>query len=216
MQGIEAFNITLVGTNFPVQQIDLDDFDFGEAKPKVQFRLEQVMQVAAGEFMLQVLPDRFTISAQGVSPDSDNIAILKRIANSFVELYSSKRSILAAGHNFGGTFVSSLGSSENFMRHIAWRSDFASAFRFTSEPTFALGVSGNIAEEETLTVRLEPRVNDKSRVFYDFNFNWGGADKPLQKPVVDVIEEYGTSLDYAGGLIDRLRNLGATSGEGQQ
>lgn len=216
MQHVEAFNITLVGANFPVQQVDLDDFDFGEAKPKMQFSLPQALQAAAGEFTLQILPDRFQIVALETAPNPDRIAILKAITYKFVELYTSKRSIIAIGHNFAGAFTSAIGTAHDFMKRIAWSNSFAEALRLPSDPNLSVSMSSKLNGEENLTVRLEPRATDKSRVFFDLNFNWGEIGKPIQLPVSEVIEGYSDSLEYAENLINRLAAFGAPNEGGQE
>ncbi len=182
-----------------------------ELSQKYNLKLQQALQASAGEYFIQILPDRFQVLVASASPDTDHIATLKDIAYSFIDLYTSKRSILAVGHNFAGTFVSPMGSAADYMKHLAWRGDFASALQLASEPTLSLITSASISEDETLTVRLEPRTTDKSRVFYDLNFNWGGADKPLQTPVHEVIDRFADSLKFGEDLIDRLAKLGGTN-----
>jgi hypothetical protein len=209
VQGLETFNIVLVGSNFPVDKVQLEDFDFDGLETQVQFRLPRILQASAGEYALQILPDRFQIAVIGPTPSPDRIALLKRAALTFADEYTAKRAISAVGHNFVGAFSSSLGSANDFMKHLAWRDDFAKVIAGTSDPILSLTTTIPITDEESRTLRLEPRIRDETHVYYDLNFNWGTADKPLKSAVRDVVDRYSDSVKVGTELIGRLASLGA-------
>jgi hypothetical protein len=215
VEGLETFNIVLAGSNFPVDKIQLEDFDFGGPEIAVQFRLPRIIQASAGEYELQILPDRFQVAAVGPSPSPDRIAVLQRAALTFADEYTAKRSIGAVGHNFVGIFSSSLGTANHFMKHLAWRDDFATVMGASSEPALSLTTSIVINDDEIRTLRLEPRLRDETRVYYDLNFAWGTADKPLQLPVRDVVDRYADSVKVGTELISRLTLLGRPRGSEQ-
>jgi hypothetical protein len=210
---LETFNITVIGASFPVQRVDLADFDFGGLQPTVQMRLQQIVQAGAGEYVLQILPNRFQVAVFAAPATDARLEVLRNIASTFVAEYTVKNGVTAIGHNFVGSFVSVLGSAADFMRHIAWQRDFAAAIGVTLDPGLSLTTTYNVTDEESLTLRVEPWLRDSARVYYDINFNWGQADKPLQMPVRDIIERIGGSLKYADELIDRLASIGASRTE---
>jgi hypothetical protein len=215
VQGLEAFNIVVTGLSFPVQRVDLDDFDFGGLQPVVQVQIQQVLQVTAGEYILQLLPDRFQITAIASQPSGTRLDVLRGVALKFITDYTTKNTVIAIGHNFTGSFASAIGSATDFMKHIAWRDDFAAAIGAASDPTLSLTTTVAITGEETRNLRLEPRPRDNTRVYYDLNFNWGQPDKPLQVPSRDVLDRYRESLKLGADLIERLAALGAAQPEGR-
>jgi hypothetical protein len=209
LQGLETFNIVLVGTNFNTQRVQLEDFDFGGILPEVQFRLPQLLQVTAAEYLLQVIPGRFEISARASQPSSQHFETLKRIASTFIDEYTSKRSIIAVGHNFIGNFKPSLGSASDFMKYIAWRDDFAAIMGADPNPVLSLTARTQTGDEQYRAIRLEPLTQDNARLFYDLNFNWGQAEKPLQTPATEVLDALPESAKIGTELIDRIVMLGS-------
>lgn len=209
MEGLETFNIVLAGSNFPVDKVQLEDFDFDGLETQLNFRLPRILQASAGEYAMQILPDRFQVAVLGTVPSLDRITVLKRAALTFVDEYTAKRAISAVGHNFVGMFSSSLGSATDFMKHLAWRDDFARAMGDPSDPILSLSATIPVSDEESRTLRLEPRVRDEAHVYYDLNFNWGTAEKPLQSAVRDVVDRYPDSVKFGTELIGRLASLGA-------
>jgi hypothetical protein len=208
VQGLENFAVVLVGTNFSVQRLQLEDFDFGGVEPEVQFRVPQALQATAGEYVVQILPDRFQIAVKASQPTPARIEILKQVTLAFVEEYTTKHGVAAVGHNFSGDIGPALGSAADFMKYIAWRDDFATAIGATADPVLSLTTTITVGDEETRTVRLEPFIQDNTRLFYDLNFNWGKVDKPLQIPVSEVMDHYTESVKYGTELIERLMSLG--------
>jgi hypothetical protein len=210
---LETFNITLLGASFPVQRVDLNDFDFGGLQPTAQIRLQQILQASIGEYTLQILPDRFQVAVLAAAPTRNRLEMLRNVVMTFVAEYTVKNGITAIGHNFVGNFASSLGSATDFMRHVAWHQDFAAAIGTASDPSLSLTTTYNIDDEETRTLRVEPLLRDNARVYYDINFNWGRTDKPLQLPVREIVERVDDSLKYADELIERLASIGVASTE---
>jgi hypothetical protein len=209
VQGLETFNIVLAGSNFPVDKVQLEDFDFDGFDIQVQFRLARILQASAGQYTLQILPDRFQVGCVDPSLSPDRIALLKRATLTFVDEYTAKRSISAVGHNFVGTFSSSIGSATDFMKHLAWRDDFASVIGGSSDPVLSLGTTIQVTDEESRTLRLEPSIRDGARVYYELNFNWGTTDRPLHSTVRDVVDRYSDSVKVGAELIGRLSSLDA-------
>ena len=210
MQGLESFNITVVGANFPVQQAQIEDFDFNGQEPEVQLRLQQVLQARAGDYALAILPERFQVGVLASQATPERIDVLKRATLTFINEYGSHRSLIAIGHNFTGTFTSVLGTASDFMKHIAWRDDFAAAMEVPSDPTLSLTSSVEIGDGQTRTLRVEPRTKDPEQVFYDLNFNWGSVDEPIGDKIRESVEHFNESLKLGGELIERLASLGGS------
>jgi hypothetical protein len=213
VQGISTFGVVLAGTNFAVQSVRLEDFDFGGVEAEVQLQVSQpvaVVQATAGEYIIQITSNRFQLIASG-QPTESRIDILKRAALGFADEYASKRGIQAVGHNFTGDLKSALGTGTEFMKHIAWPADLSTALGVSStdEPVLSLVATSKISEQANRTIRLEPLVRDDSRVFYDLNFNWGQPDKPLQIPLSEVLDQFQESVRSGTELIDRIAALGS-------
>jgi hypothetical protein len=216
VQGLESFSIVLVGTNFTVQRIELDDFDFGGSVPAVQFRLPQILQLTAGEYTLQIIPNRFQLVANVSQTTQKRIDTLKNIASAFVEEYVTKRGLEAVGHNFSGNVLPAIGTASQFMQYIAWRDEFAAAVNpasSTEVPTLSLTTIVDISEQANRTLRLEPLLRDNSRLFYDLNFNWGKVSEPFRGSLDEVLSQFGESAKTGSELIDKIANMGATPRE---
>lgn len=214
MQGLESFSIVLVGANFTIQRIELDDFDFGGNEPEVQFRLPQVLQLTAGEYTLQILPNRFQIIANVSQTTQKRIDTLKNVAAAFIEGYVTRRGLEAIGHNFAGTILPAIGTASQFMQYIAWREEFAAAVNLdppTEVPTLSLTTTVTVSEHANRTLRLEPLLRDNSRLFYDLNFNWGKVSKPFLGSPDEVLSQFGESAKTGSELIDKVANLGSSS-----
>jgi hypothetical protein len=52
---VDSFNIVLIGDNFPVSAVDVDDFDFLGRPAREKVRLPVVLEAQAGEFTITVL-----------------------------------------------------------------------------------------------------------------------------------------------------------------
>jgi hypothetical protein len=166
--------------------------------------------------MLQVIPGRFEVAAKASHPSSERIAILKRITNAFIDGYTSKRSIIAIGHNFIGDVKPSLGSASDFMKYIAWRDEFAATMGSDPNPVLSLTARTGSGDEQYRAIRLEPLVQNNTRLFYDLNFNWGRAEKPLQTPATEVLDAFPESVKIGTELIDRIVMLGSDTTRSQR
>lgn len=215
MQGLQSFNIVLVGTNFSTQHVQLEDFDFGGLQLEVELRLPQALQATAAEYSLQILPGRFQVGAQASQPSAARVATLMRVSSAFAEGYTTKRSIIAVGHNFSGDVSTSFETATDFMKYVAWREDFAAAMGPDPDPTLSLTTRTRIGEGRARTIRLEPLALDNTKLFYDLNFNWGEAEKSIQIPVSEALESFPESVKLGTELIERILSLGS-SNEGEE
>ncbi len=213
MQGLDAFNIVLVGANFSVERIQLSDFSFGGLEPEIEFRIPQALQVSAGEYFLQVLPGRFQVGVNSSQATPARLRILTDACLAFIEGYTTKRGVIAIGHNFSGNLESSIGAADDFMRYIAWREDFAAAVGDDPGSRLSLAVKSDQRpnDERSRTIRLEPLTTDNAKLFYDLNYNWGDVETPLRTPAADVVESFSESLKLGTELIDKIAAIGQIS-----
>jgi hypothetical protein len=95
---MQNFNIVLVGSNIPVQNIELDDFRFRGRPLQAALRMPVALEAEARGGKLTILPERFQVAVtEPLEPAGD--------ANSLVEMtqaffgYVGPRSFTATGHN---------------------------------------------------------------------------------------------------------------------
>jgi hypothetical protein len=215
VRGLDTYNIVIVGTDFSIQRVQLDDFDFGGIEPEIEFRMPQIFQVSAGEYFMQVLPGRLQVGVKSSPATPGRIRVLTQICQAFLDGYATKRSLIAVGYNFSGDVDTSFENATDFMKHIAWRDDFAVAMGTGEDLFLSLTSKIRTGDEQSRTVRLEPLATDNTRLFYDVNFNWGEADKPLQTPVSDVLAAFADSLKLGTELIDRIVAIGSSPDRSQ-
>ena len=209
MLGLRAFNVVLAGTSFPVQQVQVQDFVFNGHHPKVEIQVSQALQATVDEYSIQVISERFQVTARADKATRNRIEAITAAAATFAQEYAGKRAISAVGHNFSGSFDSSLGSAGAFMKHIAWRDDFAAAIAGEDEPILSLTTRFRRGDQTGSVIRLEPLAGDDSKVFYDLNFSWGAPGETLSFAVQELLERYPGSLAEASQLIEDLATLGA-------
>jgi hypothetical protein len=211
--GLQAFNVVLAGTGFPVQQVQVQDFVFNGHHPKVEIQVSQALQAGVDEYSIQVVSERFQVTATAGKATQHRIQAITTAAATFAQEYAGKRAISAVGHNFSGSFASPLGSASTFMQHIAWRDDFAAAIASEDEPVLSLTTRFRRGDQTGSVIRLEPLAGDDAKVFYDLNFSWGAPGEPLPFSVSELLERYPDSLAEASKLIEDLAALG-TKGRG--
>ena len=209
MLGLRMFNIVFAGTGFPVQQIQASDFEFHGHRLKVDLQVAQAFQGTVDEYTVQIFSERFQVGAAAAKATRYRIDALRKAALLFTEEYAARRSVAAVGHNFTGSFESSFANAGEFMKHLAWRDDFASIVGSEEEPTLSLTTRFQRGDRTASVVRLEPAAEDETRVFYDINFSWGKPGEPLPFGLADILSKYEDSLSDATILVDSLARLGA-------
>jgi hypothetical protein len=96
--GIQNFNIVLVGSNFPVSTIDLDDFTFGHRKLRTTLSVPVALQAEARGVTLLITAERFQAAVTELDDRADDVNHLVQMAEAFFQ-YVGTRVLTATGHN---------------------------------------------------------------------------------------------------------------------
>lgn len=212
MIGLQSVNIVLLSKGFPVEQVDVADFSFHGSTPLVKLRLPQVVQAAVNEYAIQILPDRFEVGATTSKATQHRMDALTTAAKFFLEEFASPRVITAVGHNFTGSFVATSGDARAYMTAISWPDKFAQCFGIDSVPIQSVSTKYESDAESSITIKLEPRLGDITRVNYEANVNWGDPQNPTRLPVVRLVERLPLSAEILTSLLERLSALTAAGG----
>lgn len=209
MHGLRLFNMVLVGAGFSVAQVDLDDFDLPGGKPQPRLRLPVVVQGGAGEFTLEVTPDRFQITAESSKATQFRVQAMQDAVRTFVRDYTSRKGVVALGHNFVGAFPAPGAGAASYLEQIAWSTQLTRAL---GDGASAMGVSVRLAPPGASVggqLKLEPLAEDASQVFYEVNISFGqfGGSAPVAFNVDEAIDDFHSSYTYVSELIERLRVL---------
>ncbi len=209
MEELRNFNIVLAGSNFPVQQIDLDDFSFLGRPLRAGLRVPVALQAIAGEFRLDVLEERFQVSVVNASPTPDKIGTLQEAARTFINEYAGRKAITAVGHNFQGTATTQLGTGTELLKRLTWRRALAGVIGSTTDPVLSLGVRFRRGFETTSLLRLEASTDDASRFFYDLNFSFSmvGEEAQIKFTAFEALDAFNTSLAVGNEIVDGLSQL---------
>lgn len=180
------FNVVMVGENFPVSSVKIDEFKFRGRSLKESLRLPVVLQAENSVVAMQVFPNRFDVSVK--SPDNLEIqtAGLTEMVQTFLG-YVGRRTITAVGHNAVWTIP---GSAERRaeITGLFVKSDVVSSLLggsdFTSDIFFGFDSHGSKA-------RMAVNASPEADVTLDFNFNFD---------LVGTVDP----LTVAGNLMDSL------------
>lgn len=196
---MDSFNIVLLGENFPVSSIDLNDFDLLGRPVRELVRLPVVLEAQAGEFRINVLPDRFEIGAKEVNPTGDKQKATSDGAKTFLE-YAGRRTITAVGHNL--TTEVPIGGNESALLGSFVGYDTLAAFLGTDDsPEADLTVNFKTGTDSSGKLTIRTRGRDQS-ILLDFNFHYGFGKSGLTISVEDAIDQLPQSLEKARTLAD--------------
>jgi len=213
MLGLDSFNVVIVGA-FVVQQLDYDEFDFNGQKAVERLRVPPLLQGGVGEFALDVMPNRFQVTATGVKATEYRATAVTGAVKKFVDEYVGRRSVQLVGHNFSGKFQPSGRSSTSFLAdfiNISRLQRAAGQDRPLVRETLAFTYQATA--DARATVQLEPLRGDDTRVFYNLNFTFGAdvapndTAPPLQVPVAEAVDSL-MEMYHLGS--DLLQNLSAS------
>jgi hypothetical protein len=209
VQELRSFNIVLAGSNFPVQQIELDDFSFLGRPLRPGLRIPVALQAVAGEFRLEVFEERLQVSVVDASATPDKIAALQEAARTFINEYAGRKAITAVGHNFQGTATTQLGTGTELLKRLAWRRALAGIIASTADPVLSLGVRFRRGFETTSLLRVEASIDDTSRFFYDLNFSFSmtGEEGQAKFSALEALDAFNTSLGAGTEIVEGLSQL---------
>lgn len=217
MHGLRLCNVVLVGDSFPVAQIDLSDFSFPAGTPEPRFRIPVVVQGGVGEYSVEVTPDRFQVTSEGKATQF-RLAALQEATRDFVRDYAGRKSVLAMGHNFVGSFSPPTGTADarSFLQRLAWTPAASAALGDGASPLSVLVSIAPLAPAVAGQIKLEPLAEDPSQVFYELNISFGqtgpGALRTSSdRTPLDVDESLAalaSSHQLGAELIERLRESG--------
>jgi hypothetical protein len=204
----------LAGANFPVQQIDLDDFSFIGRPLRPQIQVGVAVQATAGEFVLDVLPERFQVAVMGSTPTPDKIAALQQACRTFIQEYAGRKGIIAVGHNFQGAAVSNYGSGADLLERLAWSEALNGVLSSDIQPALSLSIRFRRGFETSTLLQLEAASDDPARFLYSLNFNFSMSSGAHKFSVAQALDSFDESLKAGTQIIEGLVKLEAEDGGG--
>lgn len=196
-----AFNVVLVGDNFPVASMSAADFKFRGRDFTEKMRLGPILQASTRGVDIQAFPERFDVSI--TAPDDLDIQCegAREVTSTFLE-FVGRRTINAVGHNAHVRVDDAmLGTILDGMVRSGVASDL-------------MGVAGNPTRNVTFRVVQEDGAQLSVTVGADdtpgavggvinFNFNFNVKESGQRDPV-------GFALGQLRGSLGRAEELAAT------
>ena len=203
MDGLANFNLVLIGTNFPIDKVDLSDFKVGGERLQERLRLPIAVQASRGEYALDLLPDRFQIAVVNAAVNEARVDAIIEAARTFIEEYAGRRSVAAVGHNFSGAAVNEHAEGTSLVRSLTWHEAIDDLLRSTIETKPTLQIGFRRGNETQATLRLEG-TPDAEKFAFDFNFHFAMNDAEQKQTVYDAINALPASYDAASSILGQL------------
>lgn len=201
---LDNLNIVLLGENFPVSTIKLEDFEYNHRKLRESMRLPVLLQAEAvgRPVTLQVVPDRFQVSVAAVRDPGEEIVHLANMAEQIFE-YSGPKSISAVGHN--AQFVVE-GTQGRNLEAIACFMDIAKV-------NDALGLKSTGADihlyfqlDDGTQGRVAILSNANPAVVLDFNINYPTTGKSGELTARKALHQAADSIAGIMVIAERLES----------
>lgn len=195
---VNGFNIVLIGENFPVGSIDLEDFHFLGRPVQERVRLPMVLEAQAGEFSITVLPERFQVSVRESQPTSDKVEAVVAAAEVFLE-YAGRRTITAVGHNC----AIEIGADEpgQVLSPVIDHDRLKDALGLEEAPEADLTLWFKKGAESRSRLKVVAHGR-KDTVLLDFNFHYTIARGEDSIDAESAISSFGASLEMARTLAE--------------
>jgi hypothetical protein len=203
---LQLLSIVITGENFPVESVDLGDFSFLGRPIRETVRLPMVVVAQAGEFRIQVLPDRFDVTVASFASVEDKPPVLLANAERFVEEYVGRRSVTAIGHNFQSGFATSAIRKEEVLARLAHPDPLRQLFGGGE------GILGDFVfqtrrgEEDRLRLSVVTTTSPDDQVVLDFNFHFD-VRRAGGRPPREALEAFPESLRIASQIDETFPTL---------
>jgi hypothetical protein len=206
---ISSTNVVLLGENFPVSSLRLEDFEFRHRVLRETLRLPVALraETSDGSVVMQVLPDRFEVAV--VRPDRLDLQIegLLHLVEVFQE-YVGRRTIRSVGHNAATILTGTAEQRSDLLAGLV-HMDKINAFLNSS-----VAVSGDLGLKfkcgRETAARLQVRMAENDDVALDVNFHFDLDQEGLTAlAAAQLLPE---SLVHAEALFDSFMPAALSNG----
>jgi len=212
MEGLSRTNIVVVGSNFPVQTVALEDFTgvLGEMSEVV--RLPVLVQGAAGSYRIAFTEERFSVEVVPPFP-ADDVSRLVEATRMFLMEYVGRRAASGVGHNFSGVLGTGEVAGRDVLPKLLNTVLLQEVLQSTEPLAPSLSVNFRRGQESRAKLSLGAPLEEEARhIAYDFNFHFDlkGSDKV---DVMEAVDQLPDSVVYAEGIVETLSSRVTRVGE---
>ncbi|UYL86882.1 hypothetical protein SEA_RAVENCO17_29 [Gordonia phage RavenCo17] len=198
--GILNFNIVLLGSNLPVDSIDLSDFSFRHRELTETLRVPVALQAEARGVKLSIFGERFEVAVVDPYDVPKDANHLVEMATTFFE-YVGPRSITATGHNAQFT-IDGTGDKKAHVQSALMKMD--NARDLIGHDITAADAAFYLKLDAQSVTRMSIFTRNEGDVVVDFNVNYDRGDLKATEAVQrfpdnllrisDIVERLGTKL----------------------
>lgn len=174
---IVNFNTVMVGENFPVQTVQVSDFEFRGRKFQEQMRVGPALQAGSRGVTMLALPDRFQVNV--LEPDDLDIQAVgvRQVARTFQE-YLGRRSVTHVGHNAQVCFPPEAYPAA--IEALTNRAPIRDILGLQGDPAVLLVYAAEIGAGVQLKLQLaEQAVTGKLQLDFNFDYDLTSGDLSL-------------------------------------
>ena len=198
---MQNFNIVLVGSNMPVQNIELDDFRFRGRPFNAALRMPVALEAEARGGKLTIIPERFQAAVTEPLDPATDARNLVEMTQAFFE-YVGPRSFTATGHNAQFTIDGTAGRKDEVRRALV---DMNRASELVGRDLVGADVSVFFRlDQESVTRMAFTTMRDDGDVLVDVNVNYDRADLSAAEAVTRFPQNLAASTAIADNLVTRL------------
>jgi len=210
MQGIANLGLVVLGNNFPVAPIDLDDFEVILGPLELELRVPVAIQAKSGTFQLQIIEDRVGMDWNEPIP-ADARERMTRAMELFANEYAGRKAPTAMGQNFRGVLDSTKPSQE-FLRSFL-NTDRVDRVLMSDTPAgSSLTLFFKRGRESRAQLVLAASNDDEMKIAYAFNFHFD-LTSPGSPSLMESLSDWEKSERFAEESVDALVGL-TREGEG--
>ncbi|MDE0602430.1 MAG: hypothetical protein OXI56_11615 [bacterium] len=193
------FNIVLVGESFPINAVDVEDFDFMGEQVQEILRIPIALEAQAGDFRLSANPQRFQIAASNVTQLSQELHIVKYNAKIFLD-YVGRRTVTAVGHNFQFSLpIKDDGAPFSSLVNY-------NAINLLMDTPFLVQVAIDVSfrSSDGTPIKLRTFPPDGNEMLLDLNYHFDIGKTKQFTNAEDAIDTIDNSFDKANDLVRRF------------
>lgn len=195
MPELQDLNIVFIGGQPKISQLDLADFEFFGAQIEERIRLPIAIQLTAGPFRLEMLPERSLIGLKGDADDDQRAALIKN-AEVLLKDYLGRRSVTAVGLNFVFSLAPDLNGQ--LSRTLLDANVVGAIFDEPADVSARVSlVIPSIVEGSTLTCGLNSADDMVLKADFNYHFALGSQNMPSSVGVLglhDAVHEHASVL----------------------
>lgn len=211
MLGIQNVGVVIVGSGFPVAQVDLDVLFPGGKKPESEIKMPQIIQAQTEDYQLVATADRFQLFTTKITSHEESFATLRSAALAFLREYVTARAVSAVGFNFIGRIETNHPTATELLQHIALPGWYSDILHSKVMPTPVVITRVKLGDEDSTVLQLEPATDDPKAVSYAINVNWGSAPpNTLESDPSSIVGSLTSVAKPLTDLLARISQAGAT------